>query len=155
MRVEAPAFAWLVEYTGVLVTRFQVGEDGKTAYDRIRGRKCRAPLAIFGERVLYKELRDGRAQRPKIESDWGHGIWLGLKGRTGEHMIGTEKRGHQSIHSKKETRRRKENFIRLESTSQRGKGETARQNRNRKSHWKSLCNCWMPGVLGFGLPQGR
>ena len=68
---------------------YQVGDDGRTAFERIKGRKCRSPIAIFGERVWYMELDDGKDKRPNIEKRLMDGIWLGINGRTGEHIIGT------------------------------------------------------------------
>ena len=68
---------------------YQIGEDGRTAFERIKGRKCRSPLAQFGERVMYMELRDGKDERPKLERNLKDGVWLGINGRTGEHVIGT------------------------------------------------------------------
>ena len=47
------------------------------------------PLAHFGESVLYMELKDNKDDRPKIERNLMSGIWLGTKGRTEEHIIGT------------------------------------------------------------------
>ena len=72
-----------------MVSLYQVGTDGKTAYQRVRGRSCKTPIAKFGERVLYKEMKDGKSTAAKIDSTWHSGIWLGLKGRTGEHIVGT------------------------------------------------------------------
>ena len=86
---KSPAMQWLVRWAATLVSRYQMGEDGKTPYERIRGRKCKGPIAMFGERVLYKELNDGRGDRRKIETTWKEGVWLGIKNRTGEHIIGT------------------------------------------------------------------
>ena len=34
-------FAWLSEYCGFLLNRFEVGADGKTAYERMRGKKAK------------------------------------------------------------------------------------------------------------------
>ena len=80
---------WAVRWAAMMLSCFSVGVDGMTAHQRIRGRRCRMPVAVFGERVLYKELRDGKADRGKIDSDWKSGVWLGVRGRTGEHIIGT------------------------------------------------------------------
>ena len=44
---------------------------------------------MFGERVMYMELKDGKDARPKIERNLINGGWLGINGRTGEHIIGT------------------------------------------------------------------
>ena len=36
------------------------------------------------------QMNDGKDDRAKIEKTLMDGIWLGIKGRTGEHIIGTE-----------------------------------------------------------------
>ena len=45
---------WLIEYAAVLINRGQVGADGKTAYERLKGKKAVLPGLQFGERVLWK-----------------------------------------------------------------------------------------------------
>ena len=87
----ADIMQWAIKWAADLITNYQVGEDGKTAFERIKCRRCRAPLAQFGERVMYMQMNDGKDDRPKIEKTLLNGIWLGIKGRTGEHIIGTEK----------------------------------------------------------------
>ena len=44
---------WLIEYAAVLMNRGQVGADGKTAYERLKGKKSGIPGMHFGERVLW------------------------------------------------------------------------------------------------------
>ena len=57
-RIDAndPIMLWLVRWAAVVAYRYLVGKDGRTAYERKRGRRCKMPLAIFGEKVLYKPL---------------------------------------------------------------------------------------------------
>ena len=43
---------WAVEYVGFVSTRFKVGEDGLTPYERLKGRKFKRPLVEFGELVM-------------------------------------------------------------------------------------------------------
>ena len=45
---------WLVEYAAVLLNRFAVGKDCKTAFARAKGRHARALGIEFGEAVLWK-----------------------------------------------------------------------------------------------------
>ena len=45
---------WLVEYAAVLLNRFEVGRDGRTAFERSKGRKARTLGLEFGEAVLWK-----------------------------------------------------------------------------------------------------
>ena len=72
-----------------LVSRFLVGKDGLTAYERRRGRKCRIPVVAFGEKVWYKEIRPGKERANKLESEWREGLWLGHSRRSNEAVIGT------------------------------------------------------------------
>ena len=45
---------WLVEYAAVLLNRGQVGQDGKTAYGRLKGKAASLPGMQFVERLLWK-----------------------------------------------------------------------------------------------------
>ena len=51
---EHALWTWVVEYAGWPVTRGKVGHDGKTAYERIKGRRARVHGFEFGEKVLWK-----------------------------------------------------------------------------------------------------
>ena len=69
-----------------MVSRFLVGKDGRTAYERRRGRKCQIAVVPFGERVWY--LKANSAGKNKFESRWGSGIWIGTREEGGESIIG-------------------------------------------------------------------
>ena len=81
---------WIVRWAAMLVSRYLVGRDGRTAYERRRGRACRAPVAAFGEKVWYKQVRDSKERKDKFESEWMQGIWLGHSRNTNETIIGTK-----------------------------------------------------------------
>ena len=49
-----------------MVSRFLVGKDGLTAYERRRGRKCRILVVAFGEKD--KEIRPGKERANKLET---------------------------------------------------------------------------------------
>ena len=49
---------WLVEYAAVLLNRGQVGQDGKTAYERLTG-KVRASLVCSLEKAALEDERSG------------------------------------------------------------------------------------------------
>ena len=80
---------WMVRWAAMMVSRFLVGKDGLTAYERRRGRKCRIPVVAFGEKVWYKEIRPGKERTNKLESEWREGLWLGHSRRSNESIIGT------------------------------------------------------------------
>ena len=46
-------FTWLVRHAAVFMNRYQVGDDGRTAHERLRGRKFRRDVAESGESVMY------------------------------------------------------------------------------------------------------
>ena len=71
-----PILPWLVEYATHLLNRFEVGRDGKTAYERCKGKPAKAHGLEFGEGVLWKRERLGNAFG-KLTSMWGDGVFLG------------------------------------------------------------------------------
>ncbi len=80
---------WLVEWVGWMMSRAEVGKDGKTGYERSKGRKARLPGMEFGEGVLWKRRREG-GPLGKLSCMWDDGIYLGVKGTTGEMIIGNK-----------------------------------------------------------------
>ena len=79
---------WMIRWGAMLPSRFLVGKDGKTAFERRRGRACNIPTERFGEKVWYKELH-GKKEKHKMESDWKEGLWLGHSRNSNEILIGT------------------------------------------------------------------
>eukprot|EP00974_Lingulodinium_polyedra_P097698 9470319-Lingulodinium_polyedra.AAC.1 len=67
-----------------------VGKDGRTAYERRRGRRCKLQLAVFGERVWYREVREQKERKEKFATEWKEGVWLGHTRNSNESIIGTK-----------------------------------------------------------------
>ena len=84
-----PVVAWLVGHVGDLITKHQVGDDGRTAYERIKCKAFRRDLVEFGEKVHFRNVKKNGREN-KMEGRWGEGFFLGLRWRTGEAIIGTE-----------------------------------------------------------------
>jgi hypothetical protein len=78
---------WSVEYASVLLNRFEVGRDGKTAYERNKGKKSRMLGLEFGESILWRRKPVGN-NLAKLAVMWDTGIYLGIKGSTGEIIVG-------------------------------------------------------------------
>ena len=78
---------WLVRWAAMMYTRFMKGSDGRTAYERQKGRRCQIEVVPFGERVMYKRLGD---KKSKLESEYEDGIWLGHSRHTNEVLVGTK-----------------------------------------------------------------
>ena len=89
-----PVVCWLIEHASDLLSKYQVGEDGKTGYQRLKGKKYRGDEVEFGEKVHYR-LKKG-ARQEKLESRWAEGFYLGKLWRTGEAIIGTKSGVHKS-----------------------------------------------------------
>merc|ERR1712240_75927 len=81
-------FPWLVSHAAATINRHHVGQDGKTAYQRWKGKPFRREITEFGETVLY--LKMGTRGRDKLDSRWETGTWMGVKDDTGECIIGTD-----------------------------------------------------------------
>ena len=45
---------WLVEHAADVLNKFAVGNDERTAYERIKGKKYHGEMVEFGRRVMYK-----------------------------------------------------------------------------------------------------
>ena len=74
----------------MVYSRYKVGEDGKTAYERQKGRKCKLEVVPFGEFVRYKKLGETSQERKSLESTWFEGVWLGHARGSSEALVGTK-----------------------------------------------------------------
>ena len=80
---------WMVRWSAMLCSRYVVGRDGLTPYERRRGRQCSIPVVPFGERVWYKQIRQQKSHKDKLDAEWHEGIWVGHARNSNEHLIGT------------------------------------------------------------------
>ena len=53
------AWAWIAEYASYLLNRFEVGKDGKTAYERCKGKKARV-MGVVRRRSAVEEAANWR-----------------------------------------------------------------------------------------------
>ena len=79
---------WLIMYAAMLINICRVGEDGKTAYERRRGKKFKRELPEFGESIWY--LKPGSAGKDKLDERWGDGVYLGMISESCELYIGSK-----------------------------------------------------------------
>ena len=61
VKIEAkhPVMTCLVEYAAFILNRYEVGKDGKTAYERSKGKKAKTMGIEFGEAVLSERKAEG------------------------------------------------------------------------------------------------
>ena len=81
--------SWVVRWSGELITRYHIGKDKETAYERIRGKACNRPACQVSESVLYMPFDSPQTDENKSEARMREGIWLGANERTEETIIGT------------------------------------------------------------------
>ena len=65
----------------------EVSHDGKTAYERCKGKSAKVLGIEFGEAVMWKRKPSGGGLG-KLQSMWDDGVFLGIKGTTGEFIVG-------------------------------------------------------------------
>ena len=80
---------WLVEYAAVLLNRGQVGQDGKTAYERLKGETASLPGMQFGERLLWRTNIPARDRRNRMDTQTSEGVYLGQRAAPGEYLVGS------------------------------------------------------------------
>ena len=61
--------------------------DGRTPYERLRGREYRGEIAEGFETVHYKVAS---TQKGKLDPQSAIGVWLGKSLMSDEHLIGTD-----------------------------------------------------------------
>lgn len=81
---------WVVRWAAMCHSRYVVGRDGRTAWERLRGRTCRPVAVPCGEKVWYKKIRQGPERQNKAETEWHKGIWLGPAVGSSDTLIGAD-----------------------------------------------------------------
>ena len=79
---------WITELAGELLSRGQVGKDGRTAYFRLYGRNSAKAVLEIGEQVMAELLR-GRKSHKKLslKERWVFATWVGIDAKTKEHVF--------------------------------------------------------------------
>ena len=85
-----PILQWLIRRAAMAYSRYKLGDDGKTAYERQKGRKCCLEVMPFGEVVRYKQLGETSQERKSLETSWFEGVWLGHARGSSEALVGTK-----------------------------------------------------------------
>ena len=88
---EHPIVIWMCDHAGYLLNRLEVGRDGKTAYERMKGKRSKVLGLEFAEKVLWRGRPNGPTMK-KIEPQWQHDVYIGVKRTSGEIYIACEDR---------------------------------------------------------------
>ena len=79
-----------MEHVGDLISRCQVGDDGRTGYERHKGKPDTLEAVEFGEKIHYRRNKKQQSRDWKQEVNWRDGHHLETSRRTGEENIGTQ-----------------------------------------------------------------
>ena len=79
---------WLVEHAADVLNKFAVGIDGRTAYERIKGKKYHGEMVEFGRRVMYKI--PCKPEGGLMTERWVLGTWLGKRALSDEHVVAVD-----------------------------------------------------------------
>jgi len=69
---------WAVTYAAAMHARHRRGPDGRTAFERRRGKEFKVQLPPLGEQILFAAPAAGAATR------WKKGVFIGLRDRSSE-----------------------------------------------------------------------
>ena len=79
----------MIEWASTVLNRYVKGPSGQTPYKFITGKETKRPIAEFGERILYMPLHNPNAPEGKMDARYHQGIWLGLRQKSDEALVGT------------------------------------------------------------------
>jgi hypothetical protein len=83
-----PCRPWLIRHAGSTAFREKIGNDGFTAYKRVKGKDFKKELVKFGECIWYmKPKSKGTA---KAQCRWENGVFLGIRDESGEYIVGAK-----------------------------------------------------------------
>ena len=80
--------AWLVEWAAHSLNRLEIGNDGRTSYERCKGKQAKHPGIEIGEAILWRRKPIGGALG-KLSVAWSYGVSFGIKGRSGVYRTRT------------------------------------------------------------------
>lgn len=71
-------FGWLVVWTSELLLKYQVRQDGRTAYEAMTKHRCNHQAIAFGEKVQFKLATDKNKRHKGQVFDWKQGVIVGI-----------------------------------------------------------------------------
>jgi hypothetical protein len=83
--VRHPVITWMCEFVSYMMNRMEVASDGKTPYERVKGKRAEVMGLEFAEKVLWKHHPGKKME--KVNSRWGYGIFIGVRTRSNELIV--------------------------------------------------------------------
>ena len=82
IRSDHPILPWLVKHAAMILNLCKIGNDGRIAYERRKGKRFLRTLPEFGECIWH--LKPQSVGKEKLESRWESGVFAGLREESGE-----------------------------------------------------------------------
>lgn len=74
IKAEAPIITFMAEHASYLINRMEVGKDGKTSYERNKGKRSTVLGVEFGEKMMVKKF--AKTKMEKLNPSWYYGIFV-------------------------------------------------------------------------------
>ena len=84
-----PILPWLVSFASSMLNRCEIGIDGRTSYERLKGKRYLKALPQIGEFVYYLPVRTSNTHMNKLEPKFLDGIFVGIQDQSDEVLVGT------------------------------------------------------------------
>ena len=79
-----PIMTWIVPHAANCITKYLVGHDGKTAYQRLWGKTAQEEILEIGERIFWRKRKSAMKD---LDSRYHPGIWLGRVWGSSTHIV--------------------------------------------------------------------
>ena len=89
--VKEKLVVFMAEYVAYVQCRLEVGQDGKTAYERVKGKSATVLGVEFCEKLLWKKAKKRSGKMEKLKPQWEYGISVGVRPRSGELLVATKR----------------------------------------------------------------
>ena len=89
IKMNEPIMKWMARWAAMMLSRFRISTDDKTAYEKQTGRRCQLEVVPFAEKVWFRRLSSSDRKKAAMSSRWEEGIWLGHCRGSNEIWIGT------------------------------------------------------------------
>jgi hypothetical protein len=99
--VEHPICSWLLQHVAFLQTALVRGDDGFTAWTKVRGRPFSQRLYGFGEQVHWKRPPKGPRHAPdgNMGTNWGSGTYIGHDRGSNAYLVASHDEGIIHTHA--------------------------------------------------------
>jgi len=88
IRADHPIMPWLIKHAALLIDLCKVGEDGRTPFERRKGKRFHRTLPEFGECVWF--LKPQSVGKDKLDPRWEQALFVGMREESGEILMMNE-----------------------------------------------------------------